>query len=64
MKKTYLLKKEKVKVVKPLTIKVSEANGRTTSKPLIDKEGEWVQVEILNGPNKGSRRPVTLESLK
>lgn len=64
MKKTYLLKKEKVKVVKPLTVKSAEANGRTVQKPLVDKEGEWVQVEILSGPNKGSRRPVTLESLK
>lgn len=40
----------KAKVLKKLNIK--------------DKEGEWVQIIILEGKDKGMRKPVTLEELK
>ena len=31
---------------------------------IIDKNGEWVQIEMLDGPNKGMRLPVSMEELK
>lgn len=31
---------------------------------VVDKWGEWVEIEWLDGPNEGSRSPVTLEEIK
>jgi hypothetical protein len=46
---TYIYEHQTVTVVKPLNIK--------------DKYGEWVQIEILDGENKGMRMPVSLKRL-
>lgn len=43
-------KGSKVKIFKKLNIK--------------DKEGEWVQIQILDGKDKGMKEPVTLKELK
>jgi hypothetical protein len=61
--KTPLFNKEQVKILKLLQIKKQE-NGKTIVHNLIDKEGNWVQIEYLTGANKGNRVPVVLEKLK
>jgi hypothetical protein len=49
MKKSYL-KGSEVKIIKELGIK--------------DKAGTWVQIEFLDGKQKGFRMPAILEELK
>lgn len=58
------LGKEKVKVIRPLMVPATDQKGRYYMNPLTDKQGTWVQVEMMSGAEKGCRRPVTLESLK
>lgn len=46
----YIYKGEEVLVIKKLHI--------------TDKDGEWIQIEFLSGPNKGSRKPIAVKSDK
>jgi hypothetical protein len=50
--KTYLYKKEQVKIIQELNIK--------------DKHGNWVQVEFVSGDKyiRGTRVPAVMEDLK
>lgn len=43
------LNNQLVKIIKELSIK--------------DKEGNWVQIEFLEGESKGNRKPIPLEKL-
>jgi hypothetical protein len=53
-----------VKVLRPLVVKQPYVAGKPQQgTPIVDKEGTWVQVEILRGVDKGNRRPLTLEQL-
>ena len=54
--KTYKLKNEKVKLLSELKTK--------DEKQIVDKEGSWVKIEFLSGPNKGNRKPITVEELE
>ena len=62
--KKYRLENESVRILRPLQIKKSEPGKPTVLGNLVDKEGNWVQIEILTGKNKGNRRPITIEKLK
>jgi hypothetical protein len=62
--KKYRLENESVRILRPLQIKKSEPGKPTVFGNLVDKEGNWVQIEILTGANKGNRRPITIEKLK
>jgi hypothetical protein len=48
MKKLYY-KKQQIKLLKNLNVK--------------DKAGEWAQIEILTGKNKGQRKPITTKEI-
>ena len=61
--KTSMFNNQKVQVIKILNLKLNMPKG-IEHRPIIDNEGSWVQVEFLDGKNKGNRIPVTLESLK
>ena len=56
-------KNEEIKILKPLQVKRQE-NGKTIFHNLVDKEGNWVQIEYITGANKGNRSPMVLEKLK
>lgn len=54
----------KVKIVKELRTSSSYANGKAiVGIPIVDKIGTWVQIEILEGVNKGNLKPTVLENL-
>ena len=58
------LDNQSVRVLKTLRHKSSWVNGKEViGADVVDKDGRWVQVEILDGPNKGNRKPTTLERL-
>jgi hypothetical protein len=61
--KSSTLDGQPVKVIKVLHLKLTTPKG-VELKPLVDKEGSWVQVEYISGANKGNRRPIPLEKLK
>jgi hypothetical protein len=66
MVKTYTLDDEEIAIVKALILKSSVATSKgqvLKETPIIDKDGTWVQVEILTGPNKGNRKPTVMEKL-
>ena len=54
--KTYKLNNEKVMVLSELKTK--------DEKQIVDKEGSWVRIEFLSGPNKGNKKPIVVEKLE
>ena len=54
----------KVKITKPLMMSQPNVNGRAAPpKPLVDKEGPWVQIQFEDGPRAGCRIPAAKNSL-
>lgn len=57
-------KGNKVRIVKQLRHKSAWVKGKEVAgAAIVDQEGTWVQIQILDGPNKGNRMPVVKEKL-
>lgn len=53
-----------VKINHEITLPQPWLNGKPQpAKPVIDKEGHWVQVEFVEGPDAGTCVPATKEEL-
>ncbi|NBQ47977.1 MAG: hypothetical protein EBU33_05935 [Sphingobacteriia bacterium] len=63
MKKT-LLNGEEVIIIRNVSMKQPQEKGKDVDpKQIVDKEGQWIQVEFVNGPRKGCRIATTKEAL-
>lgn len=64
MKKSFKLKGVAVDIVRNIEEKQPDVRGKKVPPAqVVDKDGHWVQVEFLEGPNKGNRIPATKELL-
>lgn len=63
MKKT-LLNGHEVNVIQKITVKQPQEKGKDVEpQQIVDKEGQWIQVEFVDGPRKGCRVATTKEAL-